>query len=93
MNTNLMKGKKTAFYFRYNNWDVYLQIGDNERTPNVLKTILEKFCLDPSTYDHYCIEQKLPDRSKNSFNMILNIFLFIRNCFNGSLQCILCTRS
>ncbi|CAF3612296.1 unnamed protein product [Rotaria sordida] len=37
-------------------------IGNNERTSNVLKTILEKFGLDPSTYDNYCIEQQLPSR-------------------------------
>ncbi|CAF4269918.1 unnamed protein product, partial [Rotaria sp. Silwood2] len=37
-------------------------IGNNERTSNVLKTILDKFGLDPSTYDNYCIEQQLPSR-------------------------------
>ncbi|CAF3417630.1 unnamed protein product [Rotaria sp. Silwood1] len=37
-----------------------IRIGNNERTSNVLKTILDKFGLDPSTYDNYCIEQQLP---------------------------------
>ncbi|CAF4539058.1 unnamed protein product [Rotaria sp. Silwood1] len=39
------------------------KIGNNERTSNVLKTILDKFGLDPSTYDNYCIEQQLPSRT------------------------------
>ncbi|CAF5054473.1 unnamed protein product, partial [Rotaria magnacalcarata] len=29
---------------------------------NVLKTILDKFCIDPTTHEDYCIEQKLPNR-------------------------------
>ncbi|UJR21204.1 hypothetical protein I4U23_024301 [Adineta vaga] len=39
-----------------------VRIGDNERVSNVLKIILEKFNLDPTTYDHYCIDQQLADR-------------------------------
>jgi len=39
-----------------------VRIGNNERTPSVLKTILDKFGLDPSTYDRYCIEQQLPNK-------------------------------
>ncbi|CAF1240781.1 unnamed protein product [Adineta ricciae] len=39
-----------------------VRINDNERMPNVLKTILEKFGLDASAYERYCIEQQLPDR-------------------------------
>ncbi|CAF3398205.1 unnamed protein product [Rotaria sp. Silwood1] len=37
-------------------------IKNNERTTSVLKTILDKFGFDPSSYDQYCIEQQLPDR-------------------------------
>ncbi|CAF1169569.1 unnamed protein product [Adineta ricciae] len=39
-----------------------VRINDNERMPNVLKAILEKFGLDSSAYERYCIEQQLPDR-------------------------------
>jgi ral guanine nucleotide dissociation stimulator-like 1 len=39
-----------------------VRISNNERTPSVLKIILEKFNLDPSTYDRYCIEQQLPNK-------------------------------
>jgi len=39
-----------------------VRINNNERTASVLKTILEKFGLDPAQYDRFCIEQKLPDR-------------------------------
>jgi ral guanine nucleotide dissociation stimulator-like 1 len=39
-----------------------VRIRNDERTTSVLKTILEKFCLNPFTYDRYCIEQRLPDR-------------------------------
>ncbi|CAF4823785.1 unnamed protein product, partial [Rotaria magnacalcarata] len=38
------------------------KIGNNERASNVLKTILDKFCIDPTTHEDYCIEQKLPNR-------------------------------
>ena len=46
-----------------------VQIGNNERTPSVLKTILDKFGLDPSTYERYCIEQKLPQKSTPSHSL------------------------
>ncbi|CAF2048929.1 unnamed protein product [Rotaria magnacalcarata] len=39
-----------------------VRIRNDERTTSVLKTILDKFGLDPSTYERYCIEQRLPDR-------------------------------
>ncbi|CAF2104643.1 unnamed protein product [Rotaria magnacalcarata] len=39
-----------------------VRIGNNERASNVLKTILDKFCIDPTTHEDYCIEQKLPNR-------------------------------
>ncbi|CAF0923918.1 unnamed protein product [Adineta ricciae] len=39
-----------------------VRIKNDERTTSVLKTILEKFGLDPSSYDRYCIEQRLPGR-------------------------------
>lgn len=39
-----------------------IRIGNNERTSGVLKTVLEKFNLDPSTYERYCIEQQLPNK-------------------------------
>ncbi|CAF3365156.1 unnamed protein product [Rotaria sp. Silwood1] len=39
-----------------------VRIKNNERTTSVLKTILDKFGFDPSSYDQYCIEQQLPDR-------------------------------
>ncbi len=38
----------------------------------MLKTILEKFNLDPSTYDRYCIEQQLPNRSKIIFFLLFS---------------------
>lgn len=38
----------------------HLQIGNNERVPSVLKRVLEKFGQDPSTYERYCIEQRVP---------------------------------
>ncbi|CAF0844907.1 unnamed protein product [Rotaria sordida] len=51
-------------HFAGNNDLLYkkVRINNNERTTSVLKTILDKFGLDPSTYDQYCIEQQLPDR-------------------------------
>jgi ral guanine nucleotide dissociation stimulator-like 1 len=39
-----------------------VRIAHNERTPSVLKSILDKFGLDPSTYERYCIEQQLPNK-------------------------------
>ncbi|CAF3309725.1 unnamed protein product [Rotaria socialis] len=39
-----------------------VRIGNNERASNVLKTILDKFCIDPTTHEDYCIEQQLPTR-------------------------------
>ncbi|CAF3953770.1 unnamed protein product [Adineta steineri] len=39
-----------------------VRIKNDERTTSVLKTILDKFGFDPTTYDRYCIEQILPDR-------------------------------
>lgn len=41
-----------------------------------MKTILEKFCLNPITYDRYCIEQRLPDRSKN-IHLFPSFFLLL----------------
>jgi len=39
-----------------------VRIRNNERTNSVLKTILDKFGLDPTSCDRYFIEQRLPGR-------------------------------
>ncbi len=60
--------------FFYNHLVPFYKIGNNERTPSVLKTILDKFNLDPSTYDRYCIEQQLPHKSKIFFHYYFNVY-------------------
>ena len=42
-----------------------------------MTTILNKFGLDSSTFDRYCIEQKLPDRSRNYFFSSFIYFMII----------------
>lgn len=56
--------------------DSFVKIANNERTSGVLKTVLEKFNLDPSTHERYCIEQQLPNKRKILFRKY-PLYLFI----------------
>ncbi|CAF1247676.1 unnamed protein product, partial [Didymodactylos carnosus] len=64
---------------------IVAKIRNNERTSSVLKTVLEKFGLNPTVYENYCIEQQLPEK-KIVIPDYCNVFYAIVQKENQSIQ-------